>query len=732
MDTNYISAIVLLCSYSLEFSKYLAEAKKKKMVVKFQHTKVLLSGSAGAGKSSFCRLLFRRKYSSEYNSTDIMKTEQGVMGSRIGNVEVKQDMAVGKKTDHKALTVRRCSMLKQKDQVKWLELSPKNQLKQLKSLLKSQMFHPSNLATNQCTEDSASDHNIPTKFRTKIEKNIINSTALPDNLRIDETLKFVTVFDTGGQPEYVALLPAVNCMPTVNFLVHNLTKKLEDPVLVCYKQEGCKEAQNYFLNYSNLDMIQLLMCFVTDSLHQTCKEMPCCISVPEKPYLGFIGTHYDKIKSDRKVLQKVEEQLSSVIKERNGEFTVLLPESGVIFPVDNTTAGNAATEDPEVKAIRDQVEELTNEMDIKELPINWMILELEIQELHASSNKHYVTYEEYKKIAQENAWIIDEKEVKTSLWYFHVLGIVLHFSDPELSDWVIIDLHWLLTKLAKIMHLSSKDVKFPTHEFKERFDNQRLLAKKVLKKIRLEDIKQQEILFCIKVLVHLKVIASVTIEKVEYYYLPCALPHTMQYNDGCIFLLSEPLLIQFSSGYLPRGFFCSLVALLLKELPSQWEHQLGSTTTTTKHYSNAITFQLPDETFLHLHDKTYYLEVQVRHYKKDANFQYHSEIIPILREYLEMVCDQLRFDSNKLQYGFLCHASFYVGDHIVVLKSTGDMLPSEVKCSKTPSHKTQLGDSHKIWFDKVIAGGVCLYCLYVHHYVFCTYMYAFMSCSHVT
>ena len=87
------------------------------MVVKFQHIKVLLSGSAAAGKSSFCRLLFRHKYSAEYNSTDIMDTKQCML----------------------ALTY---CMLREEDQMVWLELSPKNQLKHFKSLLVSQMFHP--------------------------------------------------------------------------------------------------------------------------------------------------------------------------------------------------------------------------------------------------------------------------------------------------------------------------------------------------------------------------------------------------------------------------------------------------------------------------------------------------------------------------------------------------------------------------------------------------------------
>jgi len=718
----YVCMSVCICAlFNIEYSTYLAIAKQNNMVVSFQHIKVLLSGSSAAGKSSFCRLLFGKPFSSEYKSTDIMETKQ-------------------------AVTVKSFSAFKKQDKLVWLELNHSNQLKQLKSLLKDKKFYlhsfqnqpsiqqaqapdeillhnatsgPENeksgdvykphgdedkphVSVTEVRKDVNKPNKVVNKPYTTVESNIMCSHGLPDNLKIDQTVRLITVFDTGGQPEYVMLLPVIDSMPTINFVVHDLTKAIEDPVLVRYKKEGCEETPGYFLNYSNLDMIQLLMCLITDSVEHPLEPAPQRISVPEKSYFSFIGTHYDKVKHSHALLHKVNKKLSDVIEERksNSKLMFLTPENRVFYPVDNTTAGDAATEDPEVQNIRNDIKEVMDEMETKELPITWMILELEMQELRTSNNKHYINYEEYKNIAHKNAAIADVKEVKASLAYFHVLGIVLHFSDPklpELYDWIIIDLQWLFMNLAKMMHLSLKDVRVSVHNLKERFNKQRLLAKKILRKIKLEEINQKEIQYFINVLIHLKVISTVTIEQDVYYYLPCALPSTIQYNDEYIFLLSEPLLIQFSSGYLPRGFFCSLVALLLNN--RQWKHQLGNTV--TKHYSNVITFQLPDETFLRLHDKTYYLEVQVRHYKNDANVQYHSKVFPILKKYLEMVCKQLHFSSDKLQYGFLCHESYNVGAHIVVLDCTEHFLPTELKCSKTPSHKTLLGDSHKIWFNEV-------------------------------
>ena len=188
--------------------------------------------------------------------------------------------------------------------------------------------------------------------QTDIDKKIIASESLPDFLTID-TVKLITVVDTGGQPEYIHLLPVINSFPTITFLVHDLRKKLDDPVQVRYKKAGCEEDPVQILNYSNLDMIHLLMSFVSDSLSIEHLMLPN-ISVPQKPYIGFVGTHYDKT-GDGEILTDTNEKLEHVVNERNFKTVgVLYPAKGIIYPVNNTTAGDSEKEDPQAKIIREQ------------------------------------------------------------------------------------------------------------------------------------------------------------------------------------------------------------------------------------------------------------------------------------------------------------------------------------------------------------------------------------------
>ena len=197
------------------------------------------------------------------------------------------------KDEKQAIAVRSFSLLKQEEEVIWLELDLEHQIKYFKSLLLSEKFYDQKMllsykngnkddAATATTSDNdndddddddddddggdrnstSSDDKSP---HSEIEKEIVESEPLASSLTI-EAVKLITVVDTGGQPEYIHLLPAINSYPTVTFLVHDLTKKLDDPVQVRYKQKGCEEAPIQVLKYSHLDMIHLLMSFVTDSL----------------------------------------------------------------------------------------------------------------------------------------------------------------------------------------------------------------------------------------------------------------------------------------------------------------------------------------------------------------------------------------------------------------------------------------------------------------------------------
>ena len=375
-----------------------------------------------------------------------------------------------------AMSIVNFSMLRQeinKKEVVWLKLNPKTQIPHLKTLLKSHKFHQANKGNgseilqeysstpdteqviSHCASGAADDPIIlqdddiddnDNNVLTDVQMKILSSKPLPETLKIDKTesVKFITVIDSGGQPEYVHMLPAINNSPTINFVVLDMTKNLDDPVIVQYKSKHNKNFIDYPLHYSNLDMIGLLMSLTTDSLEQPTKQTPTksCVSIPTKSYIGFVGTHKDKLGKGncKERIAALNNTLASIVKERDCKFAVLPAENGVLFPVDNTTAGGSDSEDHVVKMLHHKIEEFMDKMKKSgsvdsQLPITWMILELELQDLHKNNGTKYITYEEYKRIAIEKASMVPE-EVDESLEHFYFLGVLLHFEKvPGLSKY---------------------------------------------------------------------------------------------------------------------------------------------------------------------------------------------------------------------------------------------------------------------------------------------------------
>ena len=680
----------MLSIYLQDNEIYLTKAKQENQVVDFQHIKILLTGSAAVGKTSFRRLLFQSKHSSVYNSTAVMETQQ-------------------------ASSVVTFSIVKHKKEDEWLKLDPESQITCFKKLLASELSHQSNansgIQERASTSDITDEHTLRAANFTKdpsilcdsenYDKNvksiqdsndekIVNSTSGDGVKQISSSkvdkVKQITVIDGGGQPEYINMLPAINSRPTINFIVFDMTKDLDAPVMVRHKSKHSKIFTDYALHYSNLDLIGLLVSLTSDSLQQA--------NNPDKSCIGFIGTHKDKLEKSKQ--QEIIEDIDARLKKLVTKAIPVLPaEKGVLFAVDNTTAGDSDTENLVIQKLRIRVEREVNKVKLDyQLKINWMILELELQQLRLNDGTKFVKYKRYQEIAVEKASMVPE-EVEESLYHFNSLGVFLHFNKVQgLRDYVIIDHQSLFDSLAMIMHLSPDNIEFQKTEYREQFKRKGLLSKTELHSINWDSDFDLEYLF--NLLIYLNVITTVTLDNVEFYYMPCIFPSTKQYSDKYKYLYSEPLLVQFSSGFLPRGFFCSLAVYLLQNLPNGWDHQLHS----TKHFSNVMTFELLNKLFLRLHDKTSYLEIQLRHYKGDLEVSHCFKVFQKLSTCFKEVCENLHLNHDNLQYGFPCHEGESSDDHIAIIDPSKLPLPSEIKCCRC-SHSTKTGKLHKIWFEEV-------------------------------
>ena len=573
-------------------------------------------------------------------------------------------------------------------------------------------------------------------FDTFVQNSIDSSILKRDFHYSGEVLNIVTLLDTGGQPEYIHLLPTINVHPMVTFVVHDLSKSLEDQVAVEFSEQGRLVFEPYHLKYSNFDLIKFLMSSINDSLERRSQvpEMTAAVGNDNKSYVCCIGTHADKVGLD--IIKNVDSQLTAMVEKLDCKASIWQnDDGGVLFPVDNTTAGDDKKEDPKANCIRKEIDKLARYRDVYELPITWMMFEMEIRQVCTNERKAYILFEECCLIAQQSNLISDKEEVRNALIYHHLLGVLLYYPEVVgLCDYVIVDHQWLFDRISSIVCFTFKQ----SHDFHaaKQLKFNGILSNELLEKLKFEEEMKKE--YFIALLIEMNIVAPIKGEdgNKEDYFIPYILP-TYTGQSQCDDFLSQygslqakPFLIQWKSNLLPRGFFCCLTVEMLQKLPKGWGC-LFTQKGTHHTYSNLITFRLQSAYSLSLMDKLSYLEVQIRHQESNYYYQYpiHTEILDILAKAIENVCEHLSYNYGRLQYGFHCQCGEYDDEHIAVLTR---LIPpfDYALCRHGSVTPTKLEKVHTVWLLKV-STYVCIYMYImrsVHMYA-CLCQYTYCICE---
>ena len=729
----------------LQKSLQKAKAQVGKVPVRF--IKILFTGSGAAGKTSFSNLLMQKAINKLHHSTNVVQAKHAisvkkafVVGSKERDSEMKHTVWLEMDSESEITYLRQVLLQSNKSLLVQERHSPINQQLQSpkqensgRSYTKPEEGQPlSDIQTTKSKSASAPRTqsvskrvaNIFTqapKVKTKTLgtfDNLVTSAFVASSSHdaLDELLhhpgevfNIITLLDTGGQPEYIHLLPTVNIHPMVTFVVHNLSKSLEDQVLVEYSEHGKHLFEPYHLRYSNFDMIKFLMSSINDSLERPACQVPQLVKIPGKntnSYLCCVGTHADIVTSE--ITHNTNCKLTAMVEKLDCKAAVWLNQDGsVLFPVDNTTAGDSKKEDLNSKYIRNKIDTIASDKDVFELPITWMLLELEIRRVCSSNNKAYISFQDCVSIAVKSNLINDVEHVRSALLYYHLLGILLYYPEvPGLCDYVIVDHQWLFDRLSSIVQFTFKDSSNLHATYKLKYNG--ILCKELIEQLKWEEEELKEEYF-ISLLVEMKIIAAIQREdgSGEDYFIPYVLPtHSSQsQGDGILsqygYLQGEPLLIQFISNLLPRGFFCCLVVQLLQHLPNGWRHLLTQKDTLHS-YSNLITFRLPSAYSFSLMDRLSYLEVQIRHQETNYYQQYpvHLIVQDVLGSALESVCEQLSYSHGRLQYGFHCQCGEMREEHIATLTRLTPPFDYAM-CRYGSINDTKLKCGHTVWLTEV-------------------------------
>ena len=531
-----------------------------------------------------------------------------------------------------------------------------------------------------------------------IEKQISVSKNQSSKSNPSDVWDVLTLLDTGGQPQFINMLPAINNSVMLTFIVHNLQEELSSNIAVMYGYEKPEISfSSYKLDYSYLDFMKTLISVRKSSIVQVPKKLHRknikLKNIDDNSYLSLVGTHSDCVKEDK--ISEVNLTLSDIIQKGKHKHVWQDSAGNYMFTVNNRTSGDEKYEDQAAELIRKNIFELLQKREIYDVPITWVLLELEIR--RKCQNKSYIYFKDILDMCIESDLNMNEQEIVSALQFFHLLGVLLYFKElKDVCDIVITDLKWLFNNLTNIVCCTFDDHKRIFTDGYLKFKNNGLLTEEFINHtdLRLDNIS---VAYFTELLKFLKIIVPVEPDDFcpkNSYFMPCLLPYSplhKQNEFSCEDV--EPLQIQFKSlNTLPRGAFCFLVVYLLQckselDFKPKWTKDKSN----PQIFSNLVTFYTNTSYCITLVDRFFYLEVQINMKLAENKPQccnIYFQVKKIIMESLKEVCKQMRLQYSDICFGFNCHCEYMA------------IVTADYKWIDCSYHRHELPKQNMVWFKE--------------------------------
>ena len=683
----------------------LEQAKANSEILKVSYTTVLFSGSSGVGKTTLLKKLNKEDLNRHHHSTGIAKSKHTICIKTTAVIKTPEGLQWAN-LDYDSMI---CHLNKHLHNLRFPpstttatsslpEESTSPPQESLSSDLNGTTFNPQILSLSSASTSSVMENIANTTSENMITKN----TAKVDLAGVDiakadssntpllgEVWDIINFLDTGGQPEFVNILPAVSSSIALTFIVFNLSKSLDSLVCVQHNVNGDPSFEPYDLDCTNLEFIKRLM-VSSENFNKSISSSLKLESIQRKnggndSKICYVGTHALNVSEEK--IKEIDEQLSCIASElelhkRSFWSSPDYPQLNRLFPVDMFPHDKEQeTFEKIVEVVRDNIQNQVQGRDYYEVPITWFIFLLNLQKLCSMKKISYISYQEAvdiwadeENISQNESGIKPDRglledqnenvnrektDVHNILLFFHFMGMLFYYHQVKgIRDFIFMDRQWLFEKLTELVEIkftkrfNRKDI---SAEVIEKFTREGRLNINIINnlQVNLQGIKP---LYFIHLLDHLNIVAPINLE-LEEYFMPCVLPSftkklcNLDKMYGTI--QHVPLLVGFRNGPMPHGFFCQLIVKLFRRLPTGWHSPLLSTSRMQHVYNNLITFPTTSGHAVSLFYKIGYLEIQVRH-KKSQSSIIHCDVQRELDKILRKVSDHLQLNKEQLCYGFYC------------------------------------------------------------------------------
>ena len=469
-----------------------------------------------------------------------------------------------------------------------------------------QGYKPQNIQTiSDEYVSNIKDNDVRSVLKQVVVHALIHSKHIPishsEDQGVPQSEVLMHVWDCGGQPVFLDVLPAFLTSRTIFLLFFDARQNLLDKCsslshkagrlvskseqsfttlqlltqwmasihAMCIRKEGTNPEASTIPSEGESPATQRKKTHASDPAHEHIQQEISARNqhnfgesiIPKFPRIIPVGTHGDEVQEKEKIL-------TTLLSYCEGKAYAPLLLNGVI--VDNTTAGRGKKcEDKGFRYIRERVHQFASKHLAVQTPVAWILFRKVFQKIAKGSP--IISYQQAVAVGQ--ACRIAEDVVPSVLHFYHELAVFLHYTQIEsLSDKVIADPHWLIKQLGRLLapegleqEVSNQLLWKPLHE------------KGILVQPLYEEVWDESILIpqsLADLLEHFLLAAkinppkSVTPYEGLKYFVPSVLKLSMQDTDTTpnsreIVKMSS-LHLTFSTQYVPPGFFTRLAATLTK------------------------------------------------------------------------------------------------------------------------------------------------------------------------
>ena len=401
---------------------------------------------------------------------------------------------------------------------------------------------------------------------------------------------WIYILDTGGQPQFLQLLPAFikNISSCVCLL--RLDKKLDDKPLVQYFDTSGKQVgEAYPSEQTNLQIIE--SCVRT--IHSK-----CCLNSDNPPHFFIVGSHLDEYEKGKctESIEEKNEQLLKMLSNMHLETSLMFYGSGALDEnerlISPLNCKIPEERDHNVAAeFRKCVMSRCSEPEV-EIPLAWFVLEERIRQYAIKKGVAYVEKATCANIASQ----LHMSDVVFEAALSHLLKLNIFRCYSSVPYLIFCTTQVILHKLTELVQYSFKLRKGSVCGFSGEaidFKNEGIISTEFLKSFSsfYSDLFTPEIFLAI-----LRELLAVADMQGGKHFMPSVLNELTDKDKEIHRSSSESLaalLIILRGGCLPNGLFTSLIVSLLNSCGWQLAYKPRLRKPICL-YQNCVTFALPD------------------------------------------------------------------------------------------------------------------------------------------